>query len=70
MSVVSFGVRHRDDLQGVAEIVSMVDGRALTDLARGFDKATGMETRDVSYGGLVPSSFRLGPLSRSGAYPT
>jgi hypothetical protein len=45
-------------------VVPVVDGQELTDLAHDFEKATGMETRDVSYGGLIPANFRFGPLSR------
>jgi len=62
MSQVRFIVRERNDLNGVAEVVPEVDGVALTDLIHGFEKRAGMETRNVSYGGLIPAYFRFGPL--------
>lgn len=42
----------------------MVDGGELTDRIHAFEKEAGFETRDVSYGGLIPSNFRFGPMSR------
>lgn len=62
MSQVSFIVRRRNDYNGAAEVVPVVDGQELTDLIHAFEKRVGIETRDVSYGGLIPSSFRFGPL--------
>jgi len=63
MSQVQFNVRRRTDLGDVAEVVPSVDGEELTDLIHEFEKRAGLETRDVSYGGLIPAQFRFGPLS-------
>ena len=54
VSVVGFLVRHRDDVR-VAEVIPVVDGRDLTDLAHDFEKTAGMETRDVYTGANVAS---------------
>ena len=64
MSQVRFVVRERDDLNGVTEVVAVVDGQELTDLIHAFEKAADMESRDVSYGGLIPANFRFGPVRR------
>jgi hypothetical protein len=64
MSTVLFAIRHRAEHNGLAEVVPVVDGRELTDRIHAFEKEAGFETRDVSYGGLIPSNFRFGPMSR------
>jgi hypothetical protein len=45
------------------EVIPVVDGEPLTDRIHEFERATGMETRAVSYGGLIPAYFRFGPAS-------
>jgi len=47
----------------VVEVVPMVDGEPLTARIHRFERATGMETRDISYGGLIPASYRFGSAS-------
>jgi hypothetical protein len=63
MSTLAFDVRHRDEHNGLAEVVPVVDDTELTDLIHAFEKETGFETRDVSYGGLIPGNFRFGPMA-------
>jgi hypothetical protein len=55
-------VRGRADLGGACEIVPTVDGREVTDLIHAFEQQHGMETRPVSYGGLIPTFYKFGPL--------
>lgn len=62
MSQVRFTVRRRDDLSGAAEVVPVVDGEELADLIHAFEKRQGWRPGGVSYAGLVPTSFRFGPL--------
>lgn len=62
MNVLEFLIRPRSDLDDVIEVVPAIDGEELTDLIHRFERAAEMETRDVSYGGLIPSYFRFGRL--------
>jgi len=64
VSTVGFVVRVRADLNDIAEVVPTVDGVELTTLAHAFENDAGMETRDVSYGGLIPANYRFGLMSR------
>jgi hypothetical protein len=64
VSHVRFVVRESGDLSGATEVVPVVDGQELTDLIHAFEKGADMESRDVSYGGLIPANFRFGPLHR------
>ena len=41
-------------------VVPVIDETPLTDLIHDFERATGMETRDESYGGLIPAFFDFG----------
>jgi hypothetical protein len=59
---VTFLVRIRTDLGGVSEVVPAIDETALTDLVHAFELRAGLETRSVSYGGLIPAHFDFGPL--------
>jgi hypothetical protein len=43
--------------------VPVIDGTPLTDRVHEFERDAGMETRAISYGGLVPSSYRFGPAA-------
>jgi hypothetical protein len=58
---ISFAVRPHLDGHGALEVVPVVDDRELTDRIHEFEREAGMETRAVSYGGLIPSNFRFGP---------
>jgi hypothetical protein len=64
MSVIAFSVRARVDLGGANELVPVIDGRELTDMIHAFERDNRMEERPVSYGGLIPSFFKFGPLGR------
>ncbi len=64
MNVIGFRVRARADLGGANEVVPIVDGRELTDIVHEFEHEHGMEKRAASYGGLIPSFFKFGPLDR------
>lgn len=50
----------RDEPETV-EVVPVVDGSPLTDLIHAFEREARVETRAVSYGGLVPAFFKFGP---------
>lgn len=58
---LSFAIGSRDVGTVVTEIVPVIDGVALTDRVHRFERETGMESREVSYGGLIPACFRFGP---------
>ncbi len=59
MDAFAFAIRpHAAD--GATEVVPMVDGVELTDRIHAFELERGMETRAVSYGGLIPSYFKFG----------
>lgn len=59
---IAFAARpHEGD--GATEVVPVVDGVALTDRIHDFEREHGMETRAVSYGGLIPAYFKFGPAS-------
>jgi hypothetical protein len=60
---LGFLIGPREDLGGVTEVVPTVDDVPLTDLVHRFEIEQGMEKRDTSYGGLIPSFFRFGPLA-------
>jgi hypothetical protein len=60
---IRFVVRRRPELGGASEVVPVVDGAELTTLIHSYEKQHGMETRDVSYGGLIPSYHNFGPLA-------
>ena len=64
MSVIAFSVRARADLGGANELVPIIDGHELTDMIHAFERDHRMEERAVSYGGLIPSFFKFGPLRR------
>jgi hypothetical protein len=64
---IAFVVRPREDLRGhlqagPAEVVPIVDGVELTDRVHEFERERRMETRAVSYGGLIPSFFKFGSM--------
>lgn len=61
--MVNFVVRARDDLNGVMEVMPVVDGTYLGDIAHAFERSRDMDPPDA-YGGLIPAFFRFGPLSR------
>jgi hypothetical protein len=60
---IRFVVRRRQDLGGASEVVPLVDGAELTTLIHSFENQYRMETRDLSYGGLIPSYYNFGPLA-------
>lgn len=62
--VVGFRVSPRAHLAGVLEVVPTVDGVSLTDLVHRFERDAAIETRESSYGGLIPSYFRFGPMDQ------
>ncbi len=64
MAVIGFSVRSRADLGGAVEVVPTIDGVELLDLIHGFEQQSGMETREKSYGGLIPSFYRFGPIAQ------
>jgi hypothetical protein len=46
------------DLDGPhIEVVPVIDGVKLTDRVHRFGREAGFETRELSYGGLIPASF-------------
>lgn len=70
---VAFALRPRKDLGDVVEVVPVVAGIELTGRIHQFELQHGMETRPLSYGGLIPAFFRFGPaevhyLGRDGAF--
>jgi hypothetical protein len=42
---------------------AVVDGVKLSDRIHSFERQTGIETRERSYGGLISAFFRFGPAS-------
>jgi hypothetical protein len=48
----------------VEEVVPLIDGREFADIVHEFERANAMETRAVSYGGLIPEFYKFEPLDR------
>jgi hypothetical protein len=57
---ITFDIERRVDDLGQLEFVPVVDGVKLTDRIHSFEREAGIETRDRSYGGLIPACFRFG----------
>lgn len=64
MAAIGFIVRSRADLGGAVEVVPTIDGVELLDLRHGFEQQSSMETIETSYGGLIPSFYRFGPMAQ------
>jgi hypothetical protein len=60
VKTIQFVTAPRPDLGAVTEVVPVIDGCKLTDLIHEFERRAGMETRNTSYGGLIPAY--IGPL--------
>ncbi|MDQ6606554.1 MAG: hypothetical protein M3Z06_08420 [Actinomycetota bacterium] len=60
-NAITFDIERRVDDLGQLEFVPVVDGVNLTDRIHSFEREAGMETRERSYGGLIPAFFRFGP---------
>jgi hypothetical protein len=58
---ISFAVLPRADLQ-VPEVVPVIDGRLLTDLAHEFEQARAYGPPNA-YGGLIPAFFAFAPAA-------
>ncbi|MEU2065173.1 hypothetical protein [Streptomyces sp. NPDC013455] len=58
---IRFDCRHRGN-GGLLVIVPHIDGAPLTELIEGFELAAGMQPAGDAYGGLMPESFRFGPM--------
>jgi hypothetical protein len=58
---VRFDCHHRGDGDALV-VVPRIDGAALTELVDGFEVAAGMKPAGNVYGGLIPQSFRFGPM--------
>jgi hypothetical protein len=48
------------ETDGPTEVVPVLDGVKLTDRIHAFERDHGIETRAVSYAGLIPAHFRFG----------
>jgi hypothetical protein len=51
-----------DETTNIEELIPEIDKVPLTDLIHQFEQRMGMETRPVSYGGLIPRYFKFGPV--------
>lgn len=52
----------RDRANRALEVIPHVDGRRLTELIDRFETDAGMQPAGDAYGGLIPQSFRFGPM--------
>lgn len=64
LSTIRFDALARADLGAAVEIVPVLNGIPLTNLIHAFDQEHGFETREISYGGLIPAHFNFGPLDQ------
>ena len=58
--MLAFVVEPLPEDDSVFTVVPVVDGSRFTDLIHRVERDAGMETRDVSYDGLIPAFFRFG----------